>query len=75
VHRLAAAGGEELVHLSCTVSAGQVVLAKSWWRRAKLRRSASNSSWAALAGGSPSHSAGGSTTLGLHALAVAAVQG
>jgi hypothetical protein len=55
VHRLAAAGGEELVHLGCTDSAGQVVQARSWWRRAKPRWSASNSSWAALAGALPAN--------------------
>ncbi len=36
---------------SSFTSAVPIVEARSWWRRAKLRRSASNSSWAALAGG------------------------
>jgi hypothetical protein len=74
VHRLAAAGGEELVHLGCTESEGQVVQARSWWRRAKLRRSASNSSWAALAGGAPSHSLSGSSSLSLAAWAGSAAE-
>jgi hypothetical protein len=62
VHRLAAAGGEELVHLGCTDSAGQELVAEG-----TAAPDCFELELGGIGGGSPSHSASGSTTLGLPA--------
>ena len=64
MHRLAAAGCEDLVHLGCTDSAGQELVAEG-----KAAPECFELELGGIGGGSPSHLACGTTTLGLPALA------
>jgi len=62
VHRLAAAGGEELVHLGCTDGAGQELVAEG-----KAAPECFELELGSIGGGSPSHLASGPSTLALPA--------